>query len=193
MLTSFRVGAIFEISDLATPVVVRLAGEMQKLATLTATVRAELQGISNIRIGSITNRLTAMSAALDRGATAASAMSGSIVSGAAAADASLSAALVTARALTAQLAAAGRAGAGMRIAGAGGGGGPPPLPGAGRGGGRPHGPFHFGRVGAHAVSGARVGRHGWCHRGRRGTLGRLPCDARSRGRFTKRPNCGCSA
>jgi hypothetical protein len=147
MISSFTVGSIFEIKDLATPVVVRLAGEMQKLATLTATVRAEMQALSNVRIGSITNRLTAMSAALDRGATAATAMSTSIVSGAAAADASLAAALVTARALTAQLAAAGRAGGAMRVAGIGGG--PPPLPGGGGGRGGRHGPFHFGRVGAH--------------------------------------------
>lgn len=152
MITSFAVGAVFEIRDLATPVVARLAGEMQKLATLTATVRTEMQALSNIRIGSITNRLTAMSAALDRSATAAGAMSSSITAGAAAADAGLAAALTTARALTAQLTAAGAAGRSLRIprgAGGGGGGGPPPIPGAGPGG-RRHTPFHFGRIGAHA-------------------------------------------
>lgn len=143
MITSFKVGAIFQIQDQAGPVVQRLSVMMRDLAASTATVRTELQAISAVRIGSVTNRVTALAASLDKGATAAAAMSASIVGGAAQMDASLGAALATARALTAQLTAAGRAGA---LAGRGGG--VPALPGPGGGGGRhgPRGP-HLGRVG----------------------------------------------
>lgn len=143
MITSFRVGAIFQIEDQATPIVARLAGEMDRLAGLVATVRAELQSISSVRIGSLTNRVTALTAAFDRTAVAATAMSTGVASGVAAMDTGLTTALATARALTTQLQAAGRAGAAMRVPAGGGGGAipppippvPPPLPGPGAGGG----------------------------------------------------------
>lgn len=137
MITSFKVGAVFEIQDRASPVVQRLSVSMRELAGFTATVRAELQAMSQVRIGSITNRMTALVAQLDRGATAATTMSAAIVGGTAQMDASLSAALGTARALTAQLTAAGRAGTLL------GRGGVPGLPSPGGGGGGRRGGVHF--------------------------------------------------
>lgn len=157
MITSLKVGAVFEITDRALPFVQRLATEMEALAKSTAAVRAEMASLSSIRIGSIGNRVAALAGNMDKAATAAAAMSSATVQGAAAMDAGLTTALATARALTAQLAAAGRAGSGIRLPPGGVGGVPPglppPLPGAGggrggHGGGGPRGP-HFGRIGAH--------------------------------------------
>jgi hypothetical protein len=148
VITSFRVGAIFEIQDRATPVVDRLSVLMRELGVATATVRTELQSISSVRIGSVTNRVSALAASMDKGGTAAAAMATAVVGGVARMDASLNTALGTARALTAQLTAAGRAGAGAGRGGA------PRLPGPGGGGGGRHGPGpHFGRVGVHAGPG----------------------------------------
>lgn len=150
MITSFKVGAIFQIKDEATTTIARMAEEMAKLAKSAATVREEFASLSSIRLGSITTRINAMVAAMDKGTTAATNMATATAAGAAEMDAGLTASLATARALTAQLVAAGRAGAGLRVprGAGGGGGGLPPSGGGGRGGGGRHGPgFHMGRVG----------------------------------------------
>lgn len=148
MITSFRVGAIFEIKDQATIVVQKLALSMRELARDTALVRGELQSISSIRIGSVATRVATLAANMDKLATASTAAGSAAAAGIGTLDAGLTTALASARALTAQLVAAGRAGAAV---GRGGGGGarppgPPPLPG---GGGRGHGRggMHFSRVG----------------------------------------------
>lgn len=168
MLTSFRIGAIFQIRDEATPTIARLATEMAKLAQSAATVRTELQTLSSVRIGSIANRVAALAGSMDKAAAAATTMSSATVQGTAAMDTGLTAALATARALTAQLVAAGRAGAGMRIGrgGGGGGGGPTPLPGiggGGRGGGGHHRPGWLGGGGGTHISGPGMGIPGGSH------------------------------
>lgn len=149
MLTSFRVGAIFEIKNEATPTLERLAAAMRELADLTATVRTELQSLSEVRIGTISRSITTLTERMGKAETVASTMSKAVTDGAIAMDAGLATALGTARALTDQLIAAGRAGATVGRIGRGGGTVPPGGGGTGGGGrGGRHGPgFHMGRVG----------------------------------------------
>lgn len=144
MITSFEVGAVFQIIDRASPVLRSLMGEVK---ALSAEVTALERNLQRMGAGTSLRPLAGMLATL-RGemtgvSTAATGMAAAVNRDFATMNARMATATANANALAAAFGRAAAAAAGARLPG---GGGTPRIPGAGGGGG-PHGPGIHGRFG----------------------------------------------
>jgi hypothetical protein len=160
MITSFRVGAVFQVVDEATPVITRIGTEMRELAELAERAKVAIQSIGRTSLTGVNTRAQELAKSIGSVSTAAKGMGDAVDSSATLAATGIARATGESDLLTASLRSAAAASRGIRAPPGIGSGGPPALPGAGGGGSVPpagggggrggrHGPGpHFGRMGA---------------------------------------------